>query len=715
MPLNLASPGVLVREVDLTAGRVDPTSDAVGAIVAPFAQGPVNEPVLVTNEQELLNTFGSPYSVDKHYEHWMVASSFLAYGGSLQVVRSDDSDLKNAFSGSGTAPKIRSYEDYVNLGYDENLLPGVTFAARNPGSWANGIKVAVIDGKADQTLSGVSTAGVVVGYAVTQTMVGRVIAGSGSTSLADGYLKGTITSIGSGSIDVKVISQVSAAGTETAVDYQSSGLYAFGASGSLGIHTTGVGVAFTSRAYTTRQDWFDNQTITLTNSSVKWNTLAERPGTSAYAAARGGRFDEVHVVVFDDDGDVTGNAGTILEKHLTLSKAKDATYSVGSPSYWRKYLSENSEFVFAGSAPAGISTVGLTTTFDLSLDNGWDQNAQGIVFGASGALNLTLSGGLDYNGQAGLTTTGSLQATIGDISTGYDVFENSEEYDVDFLLMGSGAYAKEDAQALASKIISVAELRGDAVAFVSPHRGSQVTESASGYTVKSASDITDEVIGFYASVPSSSYAIFDSGYKYAYDRFSDTFRYVPLNGDIAGLCARNDTVNFPWFSPAGTARGAILNAVKLAYNPTKLQRDRLYSARINPVIFSPGAGIILFGDKTGLAKSSAFDRINVRRLFIYLEQAISAAAKDVMFEFNDALTRSSFVNAVEPFLRDVQAKRGIQEFRLICDESNNTAAVIDANEFIADVYIKPNRSINFIGLTFVATRSGVSFSEVVGV
>ena len=715
MPLNLASPGVLVREVDLTAGRVDPTSDAVGAIVAPFAQGPVNEPVLVTNEQELLNTFGSPYSVDKHYEHWMVASSFLAYGGSLQVVRSDDSDLKNAFSGSGTAPKIRSYEDYVNLGYDENLLPGVTFAARNPGSWANGIKVAVIDGKADQTLSGVSTAGVVVGYAVTQTMVGRVIAGSGSTSLADGYLKGTITSIGSGSIDVKVISQVSAAGTETAVDYQSSGLYAFGASGSLGIHTTGVGVAFTSRAYTTRQDWFDNQTITLTNSSVNWNTLAERPGTSAYAAARGGRFDEVHVVVFDDDGDVTGNAGTILEKHLTLSKAKDATYSVGSPSYWRKYLSENSEFVFAGSAPAGISTVGLTTTFDLSLDNGWDQNAQGIVFGASGALNLTLSGGLDYNGQAGLTTTGSLQATIGDISTGYDVFENSEEYDVDFLLMGSGAYAKEDAQALASKIISVAELRGDAVAFVSPHRGSQVTESASGYTVKSASDITDEVIGFYASVPSSSYAIFDSGYKYAYDRFSDTFRYVPLNGDIAGLCARNDTVNFPWFSPAGTARGAILNAVKLAYNPTKLQRDRLYSARINPVIFSPGAGIILFGDKTGLAKSSAFDRINVRRLFIYLEQAISAAAKDVMFEFNDALTRSSFVNAVEPFLRDVQAKRGIQEFRLICDESNNTAAVIDANEFIADVYIKPNRSINFIGLTFVATRSGVSFSEVIGV
>jgi len=716
MPLNLASPGIVVREVDLTAGRVDPTSDAVGAIVAPFAQGPVNEPVLVTNEQELLNTFGQPYSVDKHYESWMVASSFLSYGGSLQVVRSDDTDLKNAYSGSSvTAPKIRSYEDYVNLGYDENLLSGVTVAARNPGSWANGIKVAIIDGKADQIVSGIATANISVGMGVTQTMVGKVVAGSGSTSLADGYLKGTITSIGSSTLDIKVISHVSAAGTETAVDYQPSGLYAFSATGSVAIHTNGQTSAWGTKTYSARQDWFDQQQITLSNSTVNWNTLAERPGTSAYAAARGSRFDEVHVVVFDDDGDVTGNSGTILEKHLTLSKAKDATYSVGSPSYWRKYISENSAYIFAGSAPAGISTVGLTTSFELTLDNGWDQNAQNIIFGQSGALNLTLNGGLNYGGGSDLTTTGSLAATVGDLSTGYEIFENTEEYEADFLLMGSGALPKEDTQALASKLISVAEIRKDAIAFISPNRGSQVTESGSGYTVNSASTITDEVISFYASVPSSSYAIFDSGYKYAYDRFSDTFRYVPLNGDMAGLCARNDISNFPWFSPAGTARGGILNAVKLAYNPTKVQRDRLYSARINPVIFSPGSGIILFGDKTGLAKASAFDRINVRRLFIYLEQAISAAAKDVMFEFNDSLTRSSFVNAVEPFLRDIQAKRGIQEFRLICDESNNTAAIIDANEFIADIYIKPNRSINFIGLTFVATRSGVSFSEVVGV
>jgi phage tail sheath protein FI len=281
--------------------------------------------------------------------------------------------------------------------------------------------------------------------------------------------------------------------------------------------------------------------------------------------------------------------------------------------------------------------------------------------------------------------------------------------------MGSANYAKESAQALANKLISVAEERKDSVAFISPYRLAFLNDSTVGsVTVNSAATITDNVISFYAPITSSSYSVFDSGYKYMYDKFADTFRYVPLNGDIAGVCARTDINNFPWFSPAGTTRGAILNAVKLAYNPSKTQRDRLYSNRINSVIFTPGSGIVLFGDKTGLAKSSAFDRINVRRLFIYLENAISAAAKDQLFEFNDETTRSNFVNIVDPFLRDVQAKRGIQDFRVICDETNNTAAIIDNNEFVADIFIKPARSINFIGLTFVATRSGVSFEEIIG-
>jgi phage tail sheath protein FI len=281
--------------------------------------------------------------------------------------------------------------------------------------------------------------------------------------------------------------------------------------------------------------------------------------------------------------------------------------------------------------------------------------------------------------------------------------------------MGSANYAKENAQALANKCIAVAEARKDALAFISPYRLAFLNDGTAGsVTVNSDSDITDNVISFYGPVTSTTYGIFDSGYKYMYDRFNNTFRYVPLNGDIAGTCARNDINQFPWFSPAGTSRGTILNAVKLAYNPSKTQRDKLYSNRINPVVVSPGAGIVLFGDKTGFAKSSAFDRINVRRLFIYLENAISAAARDQLFEFNDVITRENFKNIIEPFLRDVQSKRGIFEYVVICDETNNTAAVIDANEFVADIYIKPARSINFIGLTFIATRTGVSFNEVIG-
>jgi len=726
MPLNLASPGIVVREVDLTVGRVDATSGAVGALVAPFAKGPVDVPVLVGDEADLLKNFGEPYNTDKHYEHWMVASSYLAYGGDLQVVRADDNALTNAFVGSASSIKIKSTEHYGQLGYQENTISGVTFAARNPGSWANGVRVATIDAKADQIIAGVQTSGTVptiaVGYGITQA-ISSTLPGSGSTSTLDGHLKGIITGIsGSGtssspySLQVKVLSHVSAAGTETSVDYQPAGVYAFSASGSVAIHTTGQTTAVGQTAYTSRQDWFDQQSISLsTGTTIAWNTLVDRPGTSSYAAARNSRFDELHVVVIDDKGTVSGNAGTILEKHLALSKAKDAEYSVGSTAYWRKYLYNVSTNVFGGAAPAGITTTAFSSNFTLASDVGWDQDADGVNFAASGSNTYTLGGGKNYEDETDLTSSGALTSTLAKLSSGYALFENTDNYDVDFLLMGSANYGKETAQALANKLISVAETRQDAIAFISPYRLAFLNDSAVGsVTVNSDSDITDNVLSFYAPITSSSYAVFDSGYKYTYDRFSDSFRYIPLNGDIAGLCARNDLNNFPWFSPAGTARGAILNAVKLTYNPSKVQRDKLYSNRINPVIFSPGDGIVLFGDKTGFAKSSAFDRINVRRLFIYLEQAIAAAARDQLFEFNDEITRTNFVNIVEPFLRDVQAKRGIFDYVVICDETNNTAAVIDNNEFVADIYIKPNRSINFIGLTFVATRTGVSFSEVIG-
>jgi len=722
MPLNLASPGIVVREVDLTSGRVQPASNKIGAIVAPFAKGPVDSPTLVENENDLLNNFGEPYSTDKHYESWMVASSYLSYGGSLQVVRADDTQLKNAFVGTASSVKIKSLDNYEELGYDENTITGVTVAARNPGSWANGIKVAIIDSKADQILSGIVTTLARVGYGVTQSLTGKADVGTGtSISLTGSYLKGIITEVGTSSIAVKILSKVSSGNTETSVDYQQDGTYCFTETGTVGIVTTGIDnsalVALGSTSYTSEIDWFSQQYITLTNSNIQWNNIAQSPGTSAFAEPRGSRFDEVHVVLIDDLGTITGNAGTILEKHLGLSKATDAEFSAGSTSYWRKYIAAGSATIFAGGAPAGLTTTGYDAgQFDLTTDNGWDQPAENVIFGAAGSNTYTLSGGLNYDGGTNLNTAGALTATLAELKDGYDLFENTEDIKVDFLLMGSAGYGKETAQELANKLISVAELRKDAVAFITPYRGAALADNpAEGdITVRSPEDITRNVISFFSPIASSSYAVFDSGYKYMYDRFANTYRYAPLNGDIAGLCARSDINYFPWYSPAGTARGAILNAVKLAYTPSKSQRDRLYTNRINPIIFSPGAGIILFGDKTGLGRTSAFDRINVRRLFIYLEDAISRAAKDVLFEFNDEITRTNFVNTIEPFLRDVQAKRGIFDYVVIADETNNTAAVIDANEFRADIYIKPARSINFIGLTFIATKTGVDFEEVIG-
>ena len=766
MALNLASPGIQVREVDLTIGRVDATSGSIGALVAPFTKGPVEEAQLIESEEDLLQTFGQPYSVDKHYEYWMVASSYLAYGGTMQVIRADDDGLKNAVIGAGLTDgyaglKIKSETHYNQLGYDENVISGVEFAAKTPGSYANGIKVAVIDSQADQVLRGIdfgftggssAALGVgstlsfsnpdnIVGAAITQTAYGRIVATGAGTTTLDGYIKGIVTGVNTTStpstLDVKILSHVSAAGTVTAVDYTQGGIYNFTSTGNIGLTTTGQAITTTGAGagiatmngtipYTSQLDWFSKQDITLSVGTLEWDALSDKPGTSAYAASRGGRFDEVHVVVIDDKGEITGNAGTILEKHLNLSKAKDAEYSVGSTAYWRKYLATNSKYIYGGSGAGfgGIKTTsfGDESTNTLDTDTGWDQNAENVVFAGVGNSTSTLGVGAtvamkgqNYGGKTDYTTTGALNSGIDDIISGLTLFENTEEIEVDFILMGAAHYSKEESQAVAEKAIAVAELRKDAVAFISPYRQAFLNDSSVGsVTVNNIDTMTDNVVGFYAPITSTTYGVFDSGYKYMFDRFNNTFRYVPLNGDIAGTCARTDIEQFPWFSPAGTARGSILNSVKLIYNPGKKQRDILYSNRVNPVILSPGAGIVLFGDKTGFGKSSAFDRINVRRLFIFLEDAISAAAKDQLFEFNDELTRTNFVNIVEPFLREVQSNRGIFDFVVICDQTNNTAAVIDRNEFVADIFIKPARSINFIGLTFVATRTGVAFEEVIG-
>ena len=729
--IGLVSPGVKVREVDLTVGRIDSISDQTGAIVGPFERGPVLEPLLIENEQDMIDLFGKPSLNDRQYEYWYTASNYLQYGGVLRVVRADGANLNNANVGGmpSTNPtgigstsnlKIKSFQDYQN-----NYEDAVTYrlAARNPGAYANGMKVAYIDGAADQQLHVTPhvVTNVSVGMGVTQPISGTIV-GPGTTSTADGYLQGIVTGVGSSTVDVKVVNRVSAAGTIFPVNYTESGIFAFTTGTKTSNTLPGPGVLFSSASSTISNpdagistcatifqvdDWYDNQFIQLKNGALKWSEIAEKPGTSGYAAARNGSNDELHIVVIDDSGKISGATGAILEKFTFLSKADDAKNSFGDAIYYKNFIAENSDNIFVGiSTGNGSIASGILTAFTpTSTSNTWSQDAQDVDFNFGGNILYELQGGKDYSG---VSTEGGYSTSLGNIMGGYEIFENEAEYAVNFLLQGPGITGSQaESQAKANKLIAVAEARKDCLAVISPNRETVVN-------VTSAKTQTTNVVQFYDPITSSSFAVFDSGYKYQFDRFNNKFQFMPMNGDIAGLMARTSEEQFPWFSPAGSQRGNILNAVKLAYNPNKVQRDTLYVKRINPVIFSPGAGFVLFGDKTGLSYASAFDRINVRRLFITVEQALQGVANAQLFEFNDEITRSNFVNVVEPYLRDVQSKRGLIDFRVICDETNNTGEVIDRNEFIGDIYIKPARSINFIQLNFVAVRTNVEFSEVIG-
>jgi len=404
----------------------------------------------------------------------------------------------------------------------------------------------------------------------------------------------------------------------------------------------------------------------------------------------------------------------ILEKHIGLSKAADSVSQVNSPQkiWYKNYLAGFSSYVYAGKNPSSAydayhGTNPVATGFysgftPYTTNQGlWGSNAQGVVFSAIGNKTYTLIGGKDYSSLNGLKTT------LGDLSTAYDLFSNKDQVAVDYLICGPGLDSEFESQAKANKLIAIAELRKDCMAVISPHRANVVD-------LTNTTTQTNNIINFFSSLSSSSYAVFDSGYKYTYDRFNNLFRYIPCNADIAGLMMRTNIVAYPWFSPAGQQRGILNNAIKLAYNPSKSQRDQLYTARVNSIVTQPGVGTLLFGDKTGLAYASAFDRINVRRLFLTIEQALERAAQAQLFELNDQITRANFVNIIEPYLRDIQAKRGLYDFLVICDETNNTPDVIDNNEFRADIFLKPTKSINYVTLTFVATRTGVSFEEVAG-
>jgi hypothetical protein len=712
------SPGVLIREVDLTVGRADNVLDNVGAIAAPFAIGPIDYPIDVSTEQELINSFGKPISTDSQYEYWMSASSFLSYGGVLKVARTDGSNLVNAnaaiavdqtTSSVGDASlKIKNIDDY-NLNHADEVA-GYAFAAKTPGEWANELKVAFIDDRGDQILTVSDASGVAVGAAVTYRYNNEVLVSGGSTSSLSGQrLEGIVTEIDGTSITVKVVQRVSAASTVYALDYsEGSEVASFPATadigGSVGQIQIGAGAGATVSA---EKDWYDQQTISLDNGILYWSQIAPKPGTSNYANERSGRSDEMHIAVIDDYGTVTGIKANLVEKHIGLSKAKDAVSAVNSPQkiYYHQYLADFSEYIYVGdnvSDASGNEDVAQTKVGLTTADGLWGKEAQDVSFASVGNITYKLKGGKDYG-----SGSNRMQASLADLVTTYRLFKNEEEFPIDYLIMGPGMTSKYESQAKAQELIAIAELRKDCVAVISPHRSDVVD-------VSSAETQTSNILEFYSPLASSSYAIFDTGYKYTYDRFNNRFRYVPTNADVAGLCVRTSIEAYPWFSPAGQQRGVINNAVKLAYNPTKTQRDRLYPKRINSIINSPGTGIILFGDKTALGYNSAFDRINVRRLFLTVEQALKSAGDAQLFELNDEITRANFVNIVEPYLRDVQAKRGLYGFLVVCDESNNTPDIIDSNEFRADIFLKPTKSINYVTLTFVATRTGVSFEEVAG-
>ena len=635
------SPGVLVQERDLT--RIIPAvSTSVGAFAGEFRKGPLDEIVTVSSEQELVETFGKPDS--NNFEDFFSAANFLQYSNALRVVRAQNSSIANAVA-SGSSFVIKNETDYIN-NYATGQGSVGEWAARTAGAWGNNLLVSICPSAAAYETTVVTTLASTPAVGDTQITV------TSGTNIAIGDIINFST-------------------TAATSDYNDGHEYRVTAKASNLItivrHPSGTGglQRLLTNGCNIRRRW------------RFYDQVAGAPGTSPYATSKGGSNDEIHVIVVDEDGGISGTANTVLEVYQKLSKASDAKSPQGDTNYYPTVIQTRSKYVYWMDHNSGGTN--------------WGNTASGTTYTAVSTPTLTsLQSGSD--GSA---------VTVAQKKTAYEKFLDSETVDVGLIIAGPGDSTHVD------NVISIAEDRKDAVAFVSPERSDVVN-------VANANTQTSNVVGFYNSIRSSSYVVFDSGYKYQYDRYNDVYRFVPLNGDIAGLSARTDLIADSWYSPAGFNRGTIRGAVKLAYNPNKTQRDDLYRNRVNAVVTFPGQGTVLFGDKTGLSAPSAFDRINVRRLFIVLEKAISTASKFQLFEFNDEFTRANFRNIVEPFLREVQGRRGITDFLVVCDETNNTGEVIDRNEFIAEIFVKPARSINFITLQFVATRTGVSFEEVAG-
>lgn len=724
MPFQV-SPGVNVTEIDLTT-IVPAVATTQGVIAGPFLWGPIDERVFIDNENTLVKRFGKPATFNA--ETWFTAANFLGYGNQLYVSRS-----ANTTSGSNVAYTavasfsdntaqtntnlalgiIKNHDDYISkVANSSYTFPSdFYYVSRYPGALGNSLKISVCQGanafQSNVTVPSSNTAETnatsSVFYMAQNSNVATVIVGPGASGdLTKTYAQAQ-TAINALTVGDRILVGNSTIGTQylqisaiTLANAIANNVQASNGAYSNGTYRTGYSnttnwSTFIISFYDTYRLAADYSSTTFQRNWEYATNVDKAPGRSNYVANFGNtvaqagntsaQLDEIHVVVADHDGTFTGVPGTVLEVYPQLSRATDSKSQDGATIYVKNVINEQSQYVYMvnddSSAPSNTAVSVATAT-----GNSFSKpQSHEFWQGSNGADETTIP--------------------LTDITRSYDLYASAENVDISLVLTGKSTNVN-----LANYLIdNIAEQRKDCIVFVSPRYADVVNQIGNEMT---------NIITFSQAIRSSSYAVMDSGYKYIYDRYSDIYRWVPLNGDTAGLCVRTDNQRDPWWSPAGFNRGQIKNLIKLAYNPNKAARDQLYPQGVNPVVSFPGQGTILYGDKTHLAKPSAFDRINVRRLFIVLEKAISTAAKFTLFEFNDQFTRAQFTSLINPYLRDIKGRRGITDFLVVCDDTNNTPERIDRNEFWGDIYIKPARSINFIQLNFVAVRTGVQFSEVVG-
>ena len=660
----LVSPGVQVREIDVT-NVVPAVSSSVGGYAGSFSWGPVDEVRTIVSEKDLVSVFGDPSGDDtyltsaKKKEHFYSAANFLKYGNNLKVVRASSTGMLNASTGSAGL-LVKNATHY----YDNNYHTGAAaanvgdFVARCVGVLGNSLKVSVC-----------ASAGAFSQSAATTVNDGAIALNDTSITVASGaaLVVGDIITFGSDTNKYK-ISEINS----------NDITFALASDGSSGLQTV---------------------VANSTNVNREWEfatSFTKAPGSSPDAIANSSSLDEIHIAVIDEDGLITGIVGEILEIYEGVSMASDAKDSEGSSNYFVDKLRYNSNYIFFSNHNSNLSESGNTFA------------SAGAIFDThSLPITQSFTNGTDGSCLTSGQKKSAIESYLGD----------AETQDVDFLISGplngddgsnNDVVTEDEAVTQANNLIQIANNRKDCIAVISPRKESCVNND--GLEVSG----TGGIVPFANRLSSSSYATLDSAWCYQYDKYTDNYCYVPACGHTAGIMARSDQERDAWFSPAGFNRGQLLGITKLSFNPNQAERDELYKKRVNPIVTFPGQGTILFGDKTLLTSASAFDRINVRRLFIVMEKAIATAAKFQLFEFNDAFTRAQFRATIEPFLRQVKGRRGIVDFQVVCDDTNNPQSVVDANQFQASIFVKPNRSINFITLNFVAARSGVEFEEVYG-